>query len=166
MNTDREARAKQPRSVMAGPYGHPLHPAVVTIPIGAWLSSVVLDIAALTTDNPALAEASVWVIGIGIVGAVLAAILGATDLSRVPKGTRAFKTGATHATLNTVGLVLFAISFWIRLGADTNTVPISAFVLSIVAIILVGASGWLGGKLAYTYGIRVADEQTQERGFS
>lgn len=165
MNTARDARAKQPRSALAGPYGHPLHPAIVAIPIGAWLSSVVLDIAALSTDNAALAEAAIWVIGIGIIGAILAAIFGSLDFSRVPKGTKASKTGATHMTLNIVALVLFAISFWIRLGAETDTVPISAFVLSIIAIILVGASGWLGGKLAYTYGIRVADEHTQETGF-
>lgn len=165
MSTQPQTQAKQPRSVLAGPYGHPLHPAIVTLPIGAWVSSLILDIAALAGDNPALAEASVWVIGIGIAGALLAAIFGAMDFSRVPKGTRAFKTGATHMTLNVVALVLFAISFWIRIDTDANTVPVSGLVVSIIAVALVGASGWLGGKLAYTYGIRVADEQTQEKGF-
>ena len=38
-------------------------------------------------------------------------------------------------------------------------------VLSVVGIAVVGFSGWLGGKLAYRYGVRVADEQTQNEGF-
>ena len=42
-----ENRAKQPvSSMLAGPYGHPFHPILVTVPIGAWLCSLVFDIAA------------------------------------------------------------------------------------------------------------------------
>ncbi|HYO19095.1 MAG TPA: DUF2231 domain-containing protein, partial [Dermatophilaceae bacterium] len=122
-------------------------------------------IASRTGDNAALAEASVWVIGIGIVGAVLAAVFGSMDYSRIPKATRAHKTGTIHMTLNMVALVLFAISYWIRIDSDVVGVPTSALVLSIIGILLVGASGWLGGKLAYTYGVRVADEQKQAEGF-
>jgi uncharacterized membrane protein len=36
----------------------------------------------------------------------------------------------------------------------------------VVAVAILGASGWLGGKLAYHYGVRVADEQTQAEGFN
>jgi hypothetical protein len=36
----------------------------------------------------------------------------------------------------------------------------------LVAVAILGASGWLGGKLAYHYGVRVADEHTQAEGFS
>ena len=39
-------RAKQPRTALAGPYGHPFHPMLVTLPIGAWVSSLVFDIIA------------------------------------------------------------------------------------------------------------------------
>jgi uncharacterized membrane protein len=165
MTTVKPTGAKQPRTVLAGPYGHPFHPVMVTVPIGAWVSSVVLDIAFLTTDNAALAEASLWLIAVGIVAALLAALLGLLDLSTVPRGTRAFKTGITHATLNVVVVVLFAVGFWIRYGHGTESVPISGFVISLVAVALLGASGWLGGKLAYHYGVRVADEQTQAEGF-
>ncbi len=36
---------KEPVSIVAGTYGHPIHPILVTIPIGAWISSLVFDIA-------------------------------------------------------------------------------------------------------------------------
>lgn len=34
-------RAKRPKTVLAGPYGHPFHPVLVTIPIGVWIASAV-----------------------------------------------------------------------------------------------------------------------------
>src|SRR4051812_15617528 len=45
-------RAKQPRTAIAGPYGHPLHATVVPIPIGAWTASIVFDILALCGVEP------------------------------------------------------------------------------------------------------------------
>ena len=52
--------AKQPVSaLLAGPYGHPFHPVLVTIPIGAWVSSVVLDIGARVTDHTAALDLNV-----------------------------------------------------------------------------------------------------------
>lgn len=166
MTNVKSESAKQPRSIVAGPYGHPFHPVMVTVPIGAWVSSVVLDIVALASDNAALAEASLWLIGIGIVGALVAAVLGLLDLSTIPRGTKAFSTGITHMVLNLVAVGLFAASFAVRYGYGTDSVPTSGFVLSLVAVAILGASGWLGGKLAYHYGVRVADEQTQAEGFS
>lgn len=158
--------AKRPRTPIAGSYGHPVHPILVTIPIGAWTSSIVLDLVAMTSDDPGgLAEASAWLIGIGLVGAVLAAVWGAIDLSTLPRRTPVRKVGVTHALLNSAALVVFLVSLLLRRGDGFDDVGVVPFVLSLVGIALVGASGFLGGKLAYTYGVRVADEQTQSEGF-
>jgi uncharacterized membrane protein len=165
MTTTSSTPAKQPRTLLAGPYGHLFHPVMVTVPIGAWVSSVVLDIASLVNDNAALAEASLWLIGVGIVAALLAAVLGLLDLSTIPRGTKAFKTGLTHGVLNVTVVVLFAVDFWIRSAHGTDSVPTSGLVISLIAVAVLGASGWLGGKLAYHFGVRVADEETQAEGF-
>ena len=46
-------RAKQPVSAaLAGPYGHPFHPILVTVPIGAWAGSLVFDIASHLVADP------------------------------------------------------------------------------------------------------------------
>jgi uncharacterized membrane protein len=156
---------KRPRTVIAGPYGHPIHPVLVTIPIGAWVSSIVLDIASLAKNDTALAQASVWLIAIGVIGALLAAVFGSLDLSTIPRGTKAFTTGITHMSLNLVAVALFAIDYGVRIQQTTPSVPIGGFILSLVGLAVIGASGWLGGKLAYHYGVRVADEQTQAEGF-
>ena len=71
---DRQRQAKQPVSPMAGPYGHPFHPLLVTVPIGAWTASLVFDIASDVTTGPGfLAQGSLWLIAVGVIGALAAA---------------------------------------------------------------------------------------------
>lgn len=168
MNSDSTQQGKRPRTALAGPYGHPFHPTLVTVPIGAWVASVVFDIAALASseEERTFAEGAYWLIAIGIVGAVLAAVLGLVDLLGIPRGTKAFRTGITHMSLNLTVVILFAINFAVRAGQDYEKASVFGFVLSLIGLALLGASGWLGGKLAYRYGVRVADEQTQREGFT
>lgn len=160
-------QAKHPKTVLAGPYGHPFHPVLVTIPIGAWVASVVFDIIALASSarEQVFAEGAYWLIGIGIVGAVLAAAFGLMDLLAIPRGTKAFRTGLTHMTLNLTVVVLFVIGFAVRSGQGRDEAIVTGFVLSLIAVALLSASGSLGGKLAYHYGVRVASEETQQEGF-
>jgi uncharacterized membrane protein len=162
-----QSRAKRPVTVLAGPYGHPFHPILVTVPIGAWVTSFVFDIASSWAGEPeVLVKASFWMIGIGIIGAIAAAVFGLLDLIAIPRGTRAFRTALIHMVLNLTVVVLFAVSFAIRRDhLDEGDVTAAAFVISAVALALLGLSGWLGGKLAYRYGVRVADETTQAEGF-
>ncbi len=157
--------AKVPRSIVAGPYGHPFHPVAVTIPIGAWSSSLVFDLLGLAADDPrAFATGSRWLIGIGLGGAVGAAVLGLLDYSRIPRGTPARRTALAHLVLNVTAMGLFSVGLIVRM-LDLGRVPIVAFGLSAVAAAGLSISGWLGGKLAYRWGVRVADENTQREGF-
>src|SRR3954451_14053703 len=90
-------RAKEPVTALAGPYGHPFHPILVTVPIGAWVSSLVFDIVSRTSDDSAVfARVAYWLIAIGMVGALAAAIFGFLDLFAIPTRTVAFKTALAH----------------------------------------------------------------------
>lgn len=166
---DELRRAKQPvNAVLAGPYGHPYHPILVTVPIGAWVASLVFDISSRLVDSPTfLVQGSTWLIGIGLVGAVAAALFGFMDLLAVATGTRAFRTGLTHMALNllvTAGYVANLV--WRSSGPPpTGGVAAGPLLLSLVGLAVLGVSGFLGGKLAYRYGVRVADEQVQAEGF-
>ncbi|MGK3952584.1 DUF2231 domain-containing protein [Microbacterium sp. I2] len=164
--TTPQQRAKRPRSAIAGPYGHPFHPILVTIPIGTWAASLVFDIIGLASDDPApfVVGARVLIL-IGIVGAVLAAAIGLVDYAQLARGTAARKTATVHMALNLGVTVLFLVNLLLRWSADDDEVSIVGFILSIVALGALGVSGWLGGKLAYHYGVRVADERTQAEGF-
>jgi uncharacterized membrane protein len=159
-------QSKKPRSALAGSYGHPIHPVLVTLPIGAWVSSLIFDIVARAGDDETVfSRGAYWLIGIGIIGAAVAAIFGLMDLLTIPRGTQAARTALTHMSLNVVVLVLFIINYVLRRADDGETAETTPFVISIIALALLAVSGWLGGKMAYRYGVRVADQQTQAQAY-
>ncbi|MBF6301987.1 DUF2231 domain-containing protein [Nocardia amamiensis] len=168
MNSD-PPQAKQPVSaVLAGPYGHPFHPILVTVPIGAWVASLVFDLASHVVEDPAfLAEGAQWLIAIGVLGALAAASVGFLDLLAIPTGTPAFRTGVVHMSLNLAVTAAFIADFlWRRSSEDPHS-PVQAgpLALSVASVVVLAVYGYLGGKLAYHYGVRVADENTQAAGF-
>lgn len=161
-----QQRAKTPASVVAGPYGHPFHASVVPLPIGAWIGGFVLDIVSRTADNGAgYARAATVMYGLGLAGAVVAAVLGFMDYGQIAKGTKANRVATTHMILNLLTILTLGGSFLARLGSDDARVQMGLIVVSAVALAVLGVSGWLGGKMSYHYGIRVADEATQAEGF-
>jgi len=160
--------AKRPVNALAGPYGHPFHPILVTVPIGAWVSALVFDISSHVVDQPGfLTRGAEWLIAIGILGALAAAAIGLLDLLAIPRGTTAFRTALLHMTLNVVVVAAYVVNFFWRHGDYTGGGRVSGGQLALAAISLavLGASGWLGGKLAYHFGVRVADESTQREGY-
>jgi uncharacterized membrane protein len=160
---------KTPVTALAGPYGHPFHPIFVTIPIGAWIASLLFDIGSRVTDggSAGLVMASHWLILIGIAGAAVAAVFGLLDLLAIPTGTKAFRTGITHMLINVVVLGAYVVSFFWRHGDYDEVTEVSSgqIALSVVALALLAVSGWLGGHLAYRYGVRVAREEDQREAF-
>jgi uncharacterized membrane protein len=166
--TTKLREAKHPVSRLAGPYGHPLHPILVTVPIGAWVASFVFDLASHLSDEPTVfAKGAFWLIGLGLLGAAAAALLGFLDLFAIPTGTRAFRTGLLHMTLNLVVVAFYVGAFLLRRGRleQTDGVAIGLIILSAVALGVLTVSGWLGGQLAYRYGVRVAEESTQAEAY-
>jgi len=163
------AEAKHPVSaVLAGPYGHPFHPILVTVPIGAWVSASVFDIGSHVVGRPGfLTQGAEWLIAIGVLGAVAAAMVGLLDLFAIPAGTRAFRTAVIHMSLNLGITGAYVGNFFWRHGTYTRGHPVAGgpLALAVVSLAVLGVSGYLGGKLAYRFGVRVADEQTQAEGY-
>ncbi|MFC8144463.1 DUF2231 domain-containing protein [Streptomyces paradoxus] len=170
MATESQLQAKRPVSApLAGPYGHPFHPILVTVPIGAWVTSLVFDIASHVVSTPGfLTQASEWLIAVGVIGALLAATTGFLDLFALPGATPAFRTALVHMTLNLLVTGAYVVNFLWRHGDHTGggSVGVGELVLSAVSVAVLGVSGYLGGKLAYRYGVRVADEHTQAEGYT
>jgi uncharacterized membrane protein len=169
LTPDTQQQAKHPVTALAGPYGHPVHPILVTVPIGAWTASLVFDIGSHVASSPGfLAQGSLWLIAVGVIGALAAACAGFLDLFAIPAGTRAFRTALVHMTLNLVVTAAYAAGFAWRYGGYHRPGPVAAgqIALSAVSLAALAVSGYLGGKLAYRYGVRVADEATQAEGYT
>jgi uncharacterized membrane protein len=97
----------------------------------------------------------------------VAALFGLLDLVRIPRRTRALRVGVTHMVLNLTVVALYIGNLAWRHDSYYEAAKVRGgyILLSAVALALLGASGWLGGMLAYRYGVRVADEETQAEGF-
>ena len=138
--------------------GHPIHPMLVTIPIGLWIFSLVCDLIHAGGGATAWATVALFTMGGGIVGALAAALFGSIDMLSLPPGPR--KTALAHMAINLAVVALYAVNFALRLRAETSE-PGKLIWLSVIAIALLGMSGWLGGKLVYEHGIGVDTKALQ-----
>jgi len=137
--------------------GHPIHPMLVPVAIGGFLLSFVFDIVCLATGavEPWSTVAYYTMIG-GIVGALGAAIFGFVDMLSLPAGTTTKHVALTHMGINLAVVALYLLNAWMRHG--THEVSGTPFILSLVAIVMLVISGWLGGKMVYEAGVGVSTE--------
>lgn len=152
--------------------GHPIHPMLIPFPIALWVFSLVADIIYLWRGNPGWEWLAYWTLLAGCIGAVAAAIFGIIDYFSI-KDKQVSKVAAWHARFNALAFLLFAASWYLRTDRgsdmvnDSLTIPIA---LSVVGVIAVTISGWLGGELVFKYGVAVnpqndtrADEAAKAR---
>ncbi|MFC5181137.1 DUF2231 domain-containing protein [Actinomadura harenae] len=161
-------QAKRPVTPLSGPYGHPLHPALATVPIGAWTASLVFDVGSRLVHDPSfLTRGSLWLIAIGVFAALAAAMFGFLDLLVIAAGTRAFRIALLHMALNLAVTAGYGAGWaWRALSDHYDQVEGGQILLSAVCLVVLGCSGYLGGRLAFRYGVRVADETAQAEGFT
>ncbi len=156
------------RCLLAGPEGHPFHPLLVPLPIGAFVSSLIFDILTRTRADglPYLVDGAFWLIGVGLIGALVAAVFGVLDLRRIPRGTPAFATARAHLALNAAAAALFAVAYAWRAGdhVELDKTRWGQLALSAVAVAFLIAAIWLGGKLTYHHGIRVTRQADHDGG--
>jgi len=167
VSTHTDLPAKNPTNALAGPYGHPTHPIAIMVPVGAWVSSLALDVlsrASTGRTSRGYARSSRSQIGVGLIGAGGAALTGLLDYTTIPSRTKAKKLATVHLLLNVSAVASYAMNFLAR--DPDETVPDAAFKQSLLTVGALGVSGFIGGELAYRYGVRVADERAQARGFA
>jgi uncharacterized membrane protein len=137
--------------------GHPLHPMIIPFPIVFFVSTLGTDILFLKTDRPGFADASVWLLGAGLVMAALAAVLGLTDFLGDPR-IRSLRHAWWHMIGNVVAVVLELVNFYLRYGGGPRTVVTSTeAALSAVVVVLLLFNGWMGWELVYRHHVGVAD---------
>lgn len=131
--------------------GHTLHPVVVQVPVGSWISAGILDLV------PRLRPAATLLIATGVAAAVPAALTGAADWAEQEAGVR--RVGAVHAVLNTVALGLYAGSLAAR-AKDRGGL---GRLLSYGGLGLAGASAAIGGHMSYAQSAGASHAATAAR---
>jgi nitrite reductase/ring-hydroxylating ferredoxin subunit len=131
--------------------GHPLHPVLVQVPVGSWLSAGVLD------AIPPLRPAATVLIGTGVAAAVPASLAGAADWSEQGTGVR--RLGALHAVANTAALGLYVGSLVAR-GQGRGAL---GRVLSYTALGIATGSASIGGHMSYAQSSGASHSATAAR---
>jgi nitrite reductase/ring-hydroxylating ferredoxin subunit len=112
--------------------GHPLHPVLVQVPLGTWLSASLLDV------WPGNETASRRLVLTGLAASVPAALAGTADWSEQHE--QQMRVGVVHALANVTALALYAAS---------AAIPARARSLRLAGLAAAGAGGFLGGHIAY-----------------
>ena len=131
--------------------GHPLHPLLVPIPIGLFVSTLVSDAVFVGGGTAGWAEASRWLLGGGLAGALLAALAGFTDFAANPR-IREFRAAWRHLFANLTLVLVEGINLILRLP-DAGVAGSFGIVLSAVAVLVLLFSGWQGGELVFRHGV-------------
>ena len=135
---------------------HPLHPLLVHLPIGLWVGSVIFDITFMANHNPTIAGTSFFCMLVGVIGAIIAAPAGLADYFTVPANTIPKRLATAHMLLNLAITGIYSINLFTRYrmlsGVPTEVTGGQLF-LSLLSIVLLGVSGYLGGLLVFEYGV-------------
>jgi uncharacterized membrane protein len=136
--------------------GHPIHPMLIPFPIAFFFATLLCDIAFWRSGNASWATASSWLLGAGLVMAALAAVAGLVDVlgdARI----RALREVWWHAGGNVLLVLVQAYSWYARYTEGTAAVMPKGLILSVVAVALMGFTGWMGWQMVYRDHVGVAD---------
>jgi hypothetical protein len=124
-------------ALRGGWLGHPVHPTLVQVSVGAFSSAVVLDLV------PGNERAVRLLILTGLVSAGPAATTGWADWSELPEQQQ--RVGLVHAALNVSALAAYSASLAARLNGRENR----GRAWALGGLSLLGVAGFLGGHLAF-----------------
>lgn len=134
--------------------GHPIHPILVIFPVAFLSGAAGSDIGYWLTQDCFWARASVWLIGLGGLAGILAAVVGIFDFVRLRK-VRQRTAGWAHMFINIAVLVLTFVNFGLRLDNPETTIVPVGLVISLIVATLLSIGGWYGGELSFRHKIGV-----------
>ncbi|MGH3342378.1 MAG: Rieske 2Fe-2S domain-containing protein [Carbonactinosporaceae bacterium] len=150
----RAVRPRAVRNLLSGTnLGHPLHPMLTDLPIGAWGMSTLLD----TVGGPAAEPAADLLVTAGAVAAVPTAASGLNDWSDTygPET----RVGLVHASANTAALSLYLASMAARARGNRRRGKL----LGLAGFGVLLAGGYLGAHLSFVKGVNVNRTAWEQR---
>ncbi|GAA4566018.1 hypothetical protein GCM10023176_15320 [Micromonospora coerulea] len=143
-------RPQRVRDALHGVWlGHPLHPAMVQVPVGSWISAAVVDLL------PGQRRAATALVALGTFSALPAAVAGLNDWAGLARDQR--RIGLVHATSNTIGVALYAGSLAARLNGRHGL----GRALAYLGLSAASTGAYLGGHLAYKQGAQTTQSVSE-----
>lgn len=136
--------------------GHPIHPMLITFPITFFVSTFVADLIYWQTGSAVWAAATVWLLGAGLIMAVLAAVMGLTDVLGDAQ-IRNLSDGWLHAGGNAVVVLIELYNWYARYESGGAAIVPTGLVLSLIVVLILLFTGWKGWEIVYRHRVGVAD---------
>jgi uncharacterized membrane protein len=137
--------------------GHPIHPPLTDVTIGAYTASTVMALASVVGVANRPAAHGWWLaLVIGLVSTGLTATTGFLDWLTIEWGTPLWKTATLHLASMLTATVFFLIALLAgHSGYTHGAVRGGPFVLTLLGFGFLTLGGWLGGAVVYVHGMRV-----------
>jgi nitrite reductase/ring-hydroxylating ferredoxin subunit len=150
----RAVRPRAVRNLFSGTdLGHPLHPVLTDLPIGAWVMSALLDAA----GGSAAEGAADLLVAAGVVTAVPTAAAGLNDWSDTTGPET--RVGLVHAAVNTTALSLYLASVVARARGRRR----GGKALGLAGLGVLTGGAYLGGHLSFGMGVDVNRTAWEQR---
>lgn len=132
--------------------GHPVHPQIISAPLGLMPFTAVMDVMHLATGKQRYADAAYYSLVGGYAGGLAAAATGLPDYLTISPGGPMKQEANTHVMLNVSMMALQTVNLALRRKRSSGLIPT---LLSLISTAGVFVSAWYGGSLVYKHGMRV-----------
>ena len=147
--------SRNPRST-ASIAGHPIHPMLIPFPIAFFVATFVCDLVFWATGNSSWFDATLWLLGAGLIIAALAAVAGLTDILGDAQ-IRTLNIAWWHAGGNVVAVLIELYNWYARYARGSAAVLPTGIVLSAIVVGILLFTGWKGWEMVYRSRVGVAD---------
>lgn len=146
-------------------FGHPVHAMLVHFPSALFPMTLVLQTISLLRHDPSFALAGFYTLVGGLIGGGAALSFGIIDYFKIETSNPAWKKASLHAICNLTWLTLLAVECGIMLKhqSQMSHVAIADFVITLVAVVGMLFSNFLGGELVFHHGIGVFAENIRNQ---
>lgn len=161
-NTGPRSRGEIRGSVLLhGPAGHPIHPPMTDIVVGAFsLGTIAAVLGVFGVAEEALADAAFVAICAGLIVAGPTAVAGFLDYLTIARGTSLRRAAAIHWVVNVMAVATYLVAaVLLEPGPGDGVVPRAGAIVSAGAWALLLVGGWLGGTMVFRYGMRVVEAE-------
>jgi uncharacterized membrane protein len=137
--------------------GHPIHPPLTDVTIGAYTFALVAAGADVLGISDNAATHGWWLaLVFGLISTIPTAFTGFAEWLRVETRTPLWRTATAHMIAQLLaGAVFLAAVIAGKESFDAGNVETGPFVLTVVGFLLLTLGGWLGGSIVFVHGMRV-----------
>jgi uncharacterized membrane protein len=136
--------------------GHPIHPMLIPFPVACFVLTLVSDLAFWKTADPFWASASLWLLGIGLIMAALAAVAGVIDFVGDER-IRVLSDAWLHAGGNILAVLIELYNWYSRYQHGDAAIVPTGLTLSLVVVLALLFTGWKGWEMVYRHRVGVKD---------